>query len=87
MFETFPASPEDYEEYCGALATAEQLPDPPEEIWIDEQSEKEPPDDSHIDGDWTDYSHEDAEDRYLDAMYEDRHEISEYGMDGCCGDF
>ena len=27
---------------------------------------------------------EDAEDRYLDAYWEDQ---SEYGMDGCCGDF
>jgi len=27
------------------------------------------------------------EDQYLDCMYEDQHEISEYGMEGCCGDF
>lgn len=84
MFETFPATPEEYEEYCETLAAAEPLPDPPEEIWLDgEQS----PDDSHLDGNWEDYSHEPAEDQYLDAMYEDRYEISEYGMDGCCGDF
>lgn len=64
MFETFPATPEEYEEYCETLK--ETLPDPPEEIWID---------------------CDDREDRYLDAMYEDRYEISEYGMEGCCGDF
>ena len=84
MFETFPATPEEFEEYCETLAAAEPLPDPPEEIWLDgEQS----PDDSHLDGNWEDYSHEDREDQHLDAMYEDRYEISEYGMEGCCGDF
>jgi hypothetical protein len=75
---TFPATPEEYEEYCETLAAAEPLPDPPEEIWLD---------DSHLDGNWEDYSHEDREDQYLDAMYEDRYDVSEYGMDGCCGDF
>jgi hypothetical protein len=49
--------------------------------------DSEPPDDSHLDGNWEDYSHEDREDQYLDAMYEDRYDICEYGMDGCCGDF
>ncbi len=78
MFETFPATPEEYEEYCETLAAAEPLPDPPEEIWLD---------DSHLDERMDDCLHEPAEDQYLDAMYEDRYEISEYGMEGCCGDF
>ena len=30
------------------------------------------------------YAREDAEDRYLDTYWEDQ---SEYGMEGCCGDF
>jgi hypothetical protein len=30
------------------------------------------------------YYREDAEDRYLDTYWEDQ---SEYGMEGCCGDF
>ena len=75
----FPSNPEEYEEYCAALASdPETLPDPPEEIWLD---------DSHLDGNWKDYSHEDREDQHLDAMYEDRYDICEYGMEGCCGDF
>ena len=44
------------------------------------------PDDSHLDKDWEE-CHEDREepeDRYLDSYWEDQ---SEYGMEGCCGDF
>lgn len=66
----------EYEEYvvaCEAFAdAADQLPDP------------EPPDDSHLDGNWEDYEYEGGEDSYLDTYWEDQ---SEYGMDGCCGDF
>lgn len=53
----------------------------------DEYDAPEPddaPDDSHLDGDWQDYEDEGGEDRYLDSYWEDQ---SEYGMDGCCGDF
>ncbi len=65
----FPSNPEEYEEYVATLADdSETLPDPPEEIWLDD-------------------SREDREDQYLDSMYEDRYDICEYGMDGCCGDF
>jgi hypothetical protein len=71
--------PAEYEEYvaaCEAFAdAADQLPDPPEEIFLD---------DSHLDGHWTDYSDEGGEDRYLDSYWEDQ---AEYGMEGCCGDF
>ena len=74
----------EYEEYtaaCEAFAdAADQLPDPPAEILIGE----EPPDDSHLDGNWEDYEYEGGEDSYLDTYWEDQ---SEYGMDGCCGDF
>ena len=66
----------EYEEYVAACEdfadAADQLPDP------------EPPDDSHLDGHWEDYEHEGGEDSYLDTYWEDQ---SEYGMDGCCGDF
>jgi hypothetical protein len=79
----FPSNPEEYEEYVAALHLladyADEIRDSEEE-----ESEVEPPDDSHLDGD---YHYDEPEDRYLDHMYEDRYEISEYGMDGCCGDF
>ena len=75
-------SPEDYESHvaaCEEFAEAtDQLPAPPAEIWLD---------DSHLDERMDDCLHEPVEDEYLDAMYEDRHDIDEYGMDGCCGDF
>ncbi len=78
-FLTTTAEHEEYVAACEAFAdAADQLPDPPEEIFLD---------DSHLDGHWTDYSDEGNEDYWLDAAYEDRHEISEWGMDGCCGDF
>lgn len=77
MILPFPADSAEYEEYVSMMETmadeADALPDP------------EPADDSHLDGNWEDY--DEPEDRYLDAMYEDTHEISEYGMEGCCGDF
>lgn len=73
----FPADSAEYAEYVEAMEAmadaADALPDP------------EPADDSHLDGDWQDY--DEPEDRHLDAMYEDRYEMCEYGMDGCCGDF
>lgn len=75
---TYPADQSEFEEYVAVMGEiareiADSTPDP------------EPPDDSHLDGDWQDY--DEPEDRYLDSMHEDQHEISEYGMDGCCGDF
>lgn len=77
MILPFPADSAEYEEYVSMMEMmadeADALPDP------------EPADDSHLDGNWEDY--DEPEDRYLDAMYEDTHEISEYGMEGCCGDF
>ena len=77
MFEhPFLTTETEYEEYVAACESfadaADQLPDP------------EPPDDSHLDGDWEDYEYEGGEDSYLDTYWEDQ---SEYGMDGCCGDF
>ena len=81
-FITTTAEFEEYTAACEAFAdAADQLPDPPAEIWLDDQ---EPPDDSHLDGNWEDYEDEGGEDRYLDTYWEDQ---SEYGMDGCCGDF
>ena len=81
-FLTTEAEFEEYTESMEAFAdAADQLPDPPAEIWLDEQ---EPPDDSHLDGNWEDYEYKGDEDRYLDSYWEDQ---SEYGMDGCCGDF
>ena len=81
-FITTTAEFEEYTEAMEAFAdAADQLPDPPAEIWLDEQ---EPPDYSHLDGNWEDYEYEGDEDRYLDSYWEDQ---SEYGIDGCCGDF
>lgn len=79
MILPFPADSAEFEEFLavtGEIAREifESTPDP------------EPPDDSHLDGDWTQYDDE-PEDSYLDSMYEDQYEISEYGMEGCCGDF
>ena len=72
-FITTTAEFEEYTEAMEAFAdAADQLPDP------------EPPDDSHLDGNWEDYECEGDEDHYLDSYWEDQ---SEYGMDGCCGDF
>jgi hypothetical protein len=68
-------SPEDYESHvaaCEEFAEAtDQLPEPPAEIWIDDN----------------DLTGEGNEDDWLDAAYEDRYAIDEYGMDGCYGDF
>jgi hypothetical protein len=75
-FITTAAEYEEYREACEDFAdAADKLPDPPPEIFLD---------DSHLDGNWEDYEYEGGEDRYLDAYWEDQ---SEYGMDGCCGDF
>ena len=72
-FITTEAELNEYIEAMEAFADiADQLPDP------------EPLDDSHLDGNWEDYEYEGGEDSYLDAYWEDQ---SEYGMDGCCGDF
>jgi hypothetical protein len=77
MILPFPADSAEYEEYVSVMeAMADEAeastPDP------------EPPDDSHLDGNWEDYEDEGGEDRYLDSYWEDQ---SEYGMEGCCGDF
>lgn len=77
----FPADSAEFEEYTAAMeAMADEaessIPDP----------EPEDFDDSHLDGYGQDFS-DGPEDRYLDAYWEDMNEISEYGMDGCCGDF
>ena len=67
-FITTTAEFEEYTAACEAFAdAADQLPDPPAEIWLDDQ---EPPDDSHLDGNWEDYEDEGGEDRYLDTYWE-----------------
>ena len=77
MILPFPADSAEFEEYTAVMEAmadeADKLPDP----------EPEPLDDSHLDGNWEQYEDE-PEDRYLDAYWEDQ---SEYGMEGCCGDF
>jgi hypothetical protein len=73
----FPADSAEYEEYVSvmeAMADEAEAPTP----------DPEPPDDSHLDGNWEQYEDEGREDSYLDAYWEDQ---SEYGMEGCCGDF
>jgi hypothetical protein len=99
MIDSFIHTPEEYEEYCTAMnelaAIAEaETPDPEpenEEFWEDamvyerlrEESE-EYPDEYSDDGYYRDDM---GEDRHLDAYWEDLHDLGEYGMDGCCGDF
>jgi hypothetical protein len=73
----FPADSAEYEEYAAAM---EEMADLAESSTPD----PEPPDDSHLDGNWEQYEDEGGEDSYLDAYWEDQ---SEYGMEGCCGDF
>jgi hypothetical protein len=77
MILPFPADSAEYEEYTAAM---EEMADLAESSTPD----PEPPDDSHLDGNWEDYEDEGGEDRYLDSYWEDQ---SEYGMEGCCGDF
>lgn len=88
----FPADSAEFEEYVSVMEAmadeADSLPDPEPEGYADlsEINERDDYFESPDDNDWPDYDDE-PEDRYLDCMYEDTHEISEYGMDGCCGDF
>jgi hypothetical protein len=77
MILPFPADSAEYEEYTAAM---EEMADEAEASTPD----PEPPDDSHLDGNWEDYEDEGGEDSYLDSYWEDQ---SEYGMEGCCGDF
>jgi hypothetical protein len=93
MINSFIHSTEEYEEYCAAmnelatLAEAE-TPDPEpepenEEFWDDAtvyERLREESDEGY-------YRDDMGEDRYLDAYWEDLHDVGEYGMDGCCGDF
>jgi hypothetical protein len=88
----FPADSAEFEEYTSVMnAMADEAeasaPDPePHDCSSDELRAS---DDSHWENYWANlHEREDnPEDRYLDCMYEDQHEISEYGMEGCCGDF
>ena len=78
----FPADSAEFEEYTSVMnAMADEAnasaPDPEPD---------DAPDDSHLDKDWEECyeDREEPEDRYLDSYWEDQ---SEYGMEGCCGDF
>ena len=80
----FPADSAEFEEYTTAM---EEMADLAEASTPDPEPEDMGQDDSHLDGNWEDYSDEDeegGEDRYLDSSWEDQ---NEYGMEGCCGDF
>jgi hypothetical protein len=82
MILPFPADSAEFEEYTAAM---EEMADLAEASTPDPEPEDLGQDDSHLDGDWEDYSDEEGgEDRYLDSYWEDQ---SEYGMEGCCGDF
>lgn len=82
MILPFPADSAEFEEYTAAM---EEMADLAEASTPDPEPEDLGQDDSHLDGDWEDYSDDEGgEDRYLDSYWEDQ---SEYGMEGCCGDF
>jgi hypothetical protein len=68
---------------CGNDIHKDCLDDP-----YDSDYHNNAPDDSYLDEQYPVPSDDESgEDSYLDSMYEDRYEMSEYGMDGCCGDF
>ena len=75
----FPADSEEYEEYVSVMESmadeSDRLPDP------------EPPDDSHLDGDLADDDPSDYDDGYSGDPYGRDDDYSEYGQEGCCGDF
>lgn len=87
----FPADSAEYEEYCAVMdAMANEAeastPDPEPSGW----SPDEEGDDlrAREDADHYRSMYECEEERYDDSIdFEDRYEVSEYGMDGCCGDF
>ena len=75
----------EYTETMNAIADniAAHTPDPqPADFSPDEEFYREDAEDRLLDTYW--FYREDAEDRYLDTYWEDQ---SEYGMEGCCGDF
>lgn len=88
MILPFPADSAEYAEYITAMEMladeADLLPDPePEDFESDGDYLNGAPDDSYLDNNW----YENEPDHYLDAAYEDRYDMCEYGMEGCCGDF
>ena len=91
MIDSFIHTPEEYQEYCTAmneLATLAEAgtPDPEpenEEFWDDAMIYERLREESE-----EDWCRDDmGEDRHLDAYWESLHDVDEYGMDGCCGDF
>ena len=91
MILPFPADSAEFEEYTAAMEEMADLaeastPDP-EPSDMGEEDEED-----HWDADPQDEEYwanrdswdEEPEDRYLDSYWEDQ---SEYGMQGCCGDF
>ena len=85
----FPADSAEFEEYTAAMESmadaADALPDPEPEDFGGDDYANGAPDDSYLDEEDHGSSHSEGdEDRYLDSYWEDQ---SEYGMDGCCGDF
>jgi hypothetical protein len=91
MIDSFIHTPEEYEEYCTAMTELATLaeaetPDPEpenEEFWDDAMIYERLREESE-----EDFCRDDmGEDRHLDAYWENLHDVGEYGMDGCCGDF
>jgi hypothetical protein len=76
----FPADSADFEEYTSVMnAMADEAqasaPDPEPD---------DAPDDTEYWSQGYERGDDGGEDSHLDSMYED---VSEYGMEGCCGDF
>ena len=91
MILPFPADSSEFEEYTAVMEAmadeADKLPDPePEDFGYSPDEESDELRASEDAAYWANlHEREDEpEDRYLDSYWEDQ---SEYGMEGCCGDF
>jgi len=81
MILPFPANSAEFEEYLAVTGEIAR------EIF-DSTPDPEPLDDSHLDPDPSEYYEDYAEnDGYSDDPYGRDDDYSEYGQEGCCGDF
>lgn len=80
----FPADSAEFEEYTSVMESmADEVEESTPDFSPDEESDElraREEEDYYLGL----YEREEPEDRYLDSYWEDQ---SEYGMEGCCGDF
>ena len=85
----FPADSAEFEEYVSVMeAMADEAqasaPDPEPSGWSPDEESDELRTSEEDAFSYALYDREEPEDRHLDSYWEDQ---SEYGMEGCCGDF